>query len=147
MDMEIVNDNQKLSDMTETTVFAPRNEPALDPVLFAIRRLEEVVERETRLLLDGHTVDLADINANKSRGLRDFNKAMGKAAKTLDTSALKSLQPFLDNLRQKLDRNCEALKLHLRAVTELTGLIRDALETQEADGTYTMHQLRDGHGA
>jgi hypothetical protein len=79
--------------------------------------------------------------------LRDFNKAMGKAAKTVDTSALRSLQPFLDNLRQKLDRNCDALKLHLRAVTELTGLIRDALETQEADGTYTVRQLRDGQGA
>lgn len=142
--METVNDNQKRTDMAP---FTPRNDPALDPVLFAIRRLEEVVERETRLLLDGETVDLADVNANKSRGLRDFNKAMGRAVKAVDASALKSLQPFLDNLRQKLDRNCDALKLHLRAVTELTGLIRDALETQEADGTYTVQQFREGHGA
>lgn len=145
--MNTVNDNQNRSDMELSVSFAPRNEPALEPVLFAIRRLEEVVERETRLLLDGQTVDLADINANKSRGLRDFNKAMGKAAKTVDTPTLKSLQPLLDNLRQKLDRNCDALKLHLRAVTELTGLIRDALETQEADGTYTVRQFRDGQGA
>jgi hypothetical protein len=60
---------------------------------------------------------------------------------------LKSLQPFLDNLRKKVDRNCDALKLHLRAVTELTTIIRDALETQDADGTYTARQLRDGQGA
>ena len=142
--METVNDNQKRTHMAP---FTSRSEPALDPVLFAIRRLEEVVERETRLLLEGQTVDLADINANKSRGLRDFNKAMGKAVKVVDAQALKSLQPFLDNLRQKLDRNCDALKLHLRAVTELTGLIRDALETQEADGTYTVQQFREGQGA
>ncbi|QND50664.1 flagellar protein FlgN (plasmid) [Phyllobacterium sp. 628] len=115
--------------------------------MFAIKRLEEVVERETRLLLDGETIDLADINSHKSRGLRDFNKAMNKAAKTAGTPALKSLQPVLDSLRQKLDRNCEAIKLHLRAVTELTGIIRDALETQEADGTYTALQMRNGQGA
>ena len=142
--METLNDNQKRTHMAP---FTSRNDPALDPVLYAIRRLEEVVDRETRLLLDGQTVDLADINANKSRGLRDFNRAMGKAVRVVDAAALRSLQPFLDDLRQKLDRNCDALKLHLRAVTELTGLIRDALETQEADGTYTVRQLREGQGA
>lgn len=134
--MEIVNDNWK-----------PDNFPALEPVLTAIRRLEDVIETETTLLLDGGAVDLVSINANKSRGLRDFNKALGKAVTLVDKSALKTLQPLLDNLRQKLDRNCEALKLHLRAVTELTGIIRDALETQEADGTYTARQVRDGLGA
>ncbi|MBB3146296.1 hypothetical protein FHS21_002711 [Phyllobacterium trifolii] len=138
MEIEIMTNDQNRSNVPE---------PALEPVLFAIRRLEDVVERETRLLLEGQLVDLANINANKSRGLRDFNKAMGKAVKTVDTRALKTLQPVLDSLRQKLDRNCDAIKLHLRAVTELAGIIRDALETQEADGTYTASQVRNGLGA
>ena len=145
--MDSMNDNLNDGTMIEHIPTAPRHEPALEPVLVAIRRLEEVVERETRLLLDGQTVDLVDINAHKSRGLRDFNKAMSKAAKTVDALALKSLQPVLDNLRKKLDRNCDAIKLHLRAVTELAGIIRNALETQEADGTYTVDQLRNGQGA
>ena len=135
--MEIVNDNWKRGS----------SDPALEPVLFAIRRLEDVIEHETDLLMEGGAVDLADINASKSRGLRDFNKALGKAVKTVDKPALKTLQPLLDNLRLKLERNCEALKLHLRAVSELTGIIRDALETHEADGTYTERQMRDGLGA
>ncbi|MGH7004575.1 MAG: flagellar protein FlgN [Alphaproteobacteria bacterium] len=136
--MEVVNDKWK-------NVSLP--DPALESVLFAIRRLEDVIEHETELLLEGRAVDLADINASKSRGLRDFNKALGKAVKTVDAPVLRTLQPFLDNLRLKLERNCEALKLHLRAVSELTGIIRDALETHEADGTYTVHQMRGGLGA
>lgn len=135
--METVNENKQQIGLN----------PSLDPVLVAIRRLEDVIEYETDLLMEGGAVDLADINASKSRGLRDFNKALGKAVKSVDNPALKTLQPVLDNLRLKLERNCEALKLHLRAVSELTGIIRDALETHEADGTYTARQMRDGMGA
>jgi hypothetical protein len=138
MEIEIMHNDQVHSRIIE---------PALEPVFFAIRRLEDVVEQETRMLLEGQAVDLADISAHKSRGLRDFNKALVKALKTVDNGALKALQPVLDNLRQKLDRNCDAIKLHLRAVTELAAIIRDALETQEADGTYTASQVRNGLGA
>jgi hypothetical protein len=137
MKMETVNENKQKIGL----------DPSLDPVLIAIRRLEDVIEYETGLLMEGGAVDLADINASKSRGLRDFNKALGKAVKSVDNPVLKTLQPVLDNLRLKLERNCEALKLHLRAVSELTGIIRDALETHEADGTYTARQMRDGMGA
>ncbi len=135
--METVNDNKQQIGL----------DPALAPVLFAIRRLEGVIEHETGVLMEGGAVDLANINASKSRGLRDFNKALGKAVKSVDNAVLKTLQPVLDNLRLKLEQNCEALKLHLRAVSELTGIIRDALETHEADGTYTARQMRDGMGA
>ncbi|MCX8280913.1 flagellar protein FlgN [Phyllobacterium sp. 0TCS1.6C] len=124
-----------------------RLDQALAPVYSAIQRLESVIDHETDLLLDGSTVDLKEISASKSRGLRDFNKALGKATKIVDQGALKTLQPLLESLRRKLDRNCDALKLHLRAVSELTGIIRDALETHEADGTYTVEQLRSGSGA
>lgn len=123
-------------------------DPALDPVLRVIKRLEEVVDQETSQLLAGASVDMGEINNRKSRGLHDFNKAVSKAAQSVDAFALKSLQPFLDGLKQKLDSNCEALKLHLSAMTELAELIRGALETHETDGTYTAHQLRaSGQGA
>ncbi|KFH19053.1 hypothetical protein IB60_15540 [Brucella abortus LMN1] len=68
-----------------------------------------------------------------------------KAADTAVPATMKGLQPFLDRLKQKLERNCEALQLHLRAVGELADLIRGALETQEADGTYNMQSARLGH--
>ena len=128
-------------------IICPRNEPALEPVLFAIRRLEEVVERETRLLLDGSDSRPCKYQRQQEPRAARFQQGDGQGGEDRRYTALKSLQPFLDNLRQKLDRNCDAIKLHLRAVTELTGLIRDALETQEADGTYTVRSVRDGQGA
>ena len=118
---------------------------ALKPVMRAIQRLEDVIDTETRLLLEGGNPDLAEINSQKSRGLYDFNKAISKAAGAAEPAAMKRLQPLLDNLKQKLEKNCEALQLHLRAVGELADLIRGALETQEADGTYSMQSARLGH--
>ncbi|KXF76002.1 hypothetical protein ATN84_13820 [Paramesorhizobium deserti] len=117
----------------------------LKPVVLAIHRLENVVETETELLLGGANPDLSEINARKSRGLYDFTRAMNKASTLADAPTLKTLQPLLDQLKQKLERNCEALQLHLRAVGELSEIIRSAIETQEADGTYSMQHARAGH--
>ncbi len=123
----------------------PAENPTLKPVVRAIQRLEAVIDTETRLLLEGGNPDLAEINSRKSRGLYDFNKAIKKAASAAEPATMKRLQPLLDSLKQKLEKNCEALQLHLRAVGELADLIRGALETQEADGTYSMQSVRLGH--
>lgn len=123
----------------------PAENPTLKPVVRAIQRLEDVIDTETRLLLEGGNPDLAEINSRKSRGLYDFNKAIKKAASAAELATMKRLQPLLDSLKQKLEKNCEALQLHLRAVGELADLIRGALETQEADGTYSMQSVRLGH--
>lgn len=123
----------------------PGENPTLKPVVRAIQRLEDVIDTETRLLLEGGNPDLAEINSRKSRGLYDFNKAIKKATSAAEPATMKLLQPLLDSLKQKLEKNCEALQLHLRAVGELADLIRGALETQEADGTYSMQSVRLGH--
>ncbi len=123
----------------------PAENPTLKPVVRAIQRLEDVIDTETRLLLEGGKQDLAEINTRKSSGLYDYNKSIKKAASDAEPATMKRLQPLLDSLKQKLERNCEALQLHLRAVGELADLIRGALETQEADGTYSMQSVRLGH--
>lgn len=127
------------------SVHDAEQEAALKPVVRAIRHLEDVIDSETRLLLEGGNPDLAEINARKSRGLYDFNKAMTKASDVAGPTMMKGLQPLLDSLKQKLEKNCEALQLHLRAVGELADLIRGALETQDADGTYSRQSARLGH--
>lgn len=127
------------------SVHDAEQEAALKPVVRAIRHLEDVIDSETRLLLEGGNPDLAEINARKSRGLYDFNKAMTKASDIAGPTMMKGLQPLLDSLKQKLEKNCEALQLHLRAVGELADLIRGALETQDADGTYSRQSARLGH--
>lgn len=136
------SENFPVTDHTSTT-----NRPSdvfLRPVVNAIERLEDVVDTETRLLLEGSNPDLVDINARKSRGLYDFNNALRKAAGLADAATMRTLQPLLDGLKIKLEKNCEALQMHLRAVGELTEIIRSALETQEADGTYSMQNARLG---
>ncbi|WP_342633275.1 flagellar protein FlgN [Phyllobacterium leguminum] len=127
-----------------TVTATEETDAVLRPVVIAIERLETVVETETRMLLEGEHPDLVEINARKSRGLYDFTRAMNKASARAEASAMKALQPLLDRLRQKLERNCEALQLHLRAVGELSDIIRTAIETQEADGTYTLQNARAG---
>ncbi len=88
----------------------PAENPALKPVVRAIQRLEDVIDTETRLLLEGGNPDLAEINARKSRGLYDFNKAIKKAAGAAEPATMKPLQPLLDSLKHKLEKNCEALQ-------------------------------------
>ena len=134
-----------VADQTANPVLNLEQEAALKPVVRAIQRLEDVIDTETRLLLDGGNPDLVEINSRKSRGLYDFNKAMTKASSLTEPANMKGLQPLLDSLKQKLEKNCEALQLHLRAVGELADLIRGALETQDADGTYSMKSARLGH--
>ncbi|MDR6433109.1 hypothetical protein J2782_002855 [Brucella pseudogrignonensis] len=140
---EISQPEQEITVMP--SVHDAEQEAALKPVVRAIRHLEDVIDSETRLLLEGGNPDLAEINARKSRGLYDFNKAMTKASDVAGPTMMKGLQPLLDSLKQKLEKNCEALQLHLRAVGELADLIRGALETQDADGTYSRQSARLGH--
>ncbi len=79
-------------------------QPVLTPVVRAIQRLEDVIDTETRLLLEGGHPDLAEINSRKSRGLYDFNKAIKKAASLAEPATMKGLQPLLDSLKQKLEK-------------------------------------------
>jgi hypothetical protein len=50
-------------------------------------------------------------------------------------------------LREKLANNEKALRAHLSAVTEVAGLIRDAIQKAEADGTYSVNEFGAGRAA
>ena len=119
---------------------APR--PPADPVLESMIRtivgLEAVVEEETQALTLRQTVDLDAFSNRKSQGLMELNRSM----QHLDPQRhQKQLAPRLDSLRTKLAANQAALRLHLDAVREISGIIANAIREQESDGTYS-HTIR-----
>lgn len=121
---------------------APAQRPPADPVLESLIRtivgLEAVVEEETQALQLRQPVDLDVFSNRKSQGLMELNRSIqhidGPRHRT-------QLAPRLDSLRSKLAANQAALKLHLEAVREISGIIANAIREQDSDGTYS-HTIR-----
>lgn len=97
-----------------------------------IARLEETVDVETRAIRTDVTFDLQASNERKSRYLYELNKAV----RDIRPDVLQANRDGIVRLRRKLAENQAAIAAHLKAVTEVAGLIRDAIEESEADGTY-----------
>lgn len=99
----------------------------------AIRRLEQVLDEETAALRTRTAIDLREFNNRKSQGLLDFNKAL----RVLDDTADRRLGARLAGLREKLDVNRAALKMHLDAVREISTIVADTIRNADSDGTYS----------
>ncbi len=97
-----------------------------------IQRIEEAVELETVSLRTDVNFDIRASNARKSRYLYELNKAM----KTVGADLLQANREGIVRLRRKLSENEAAISAHLNAVTEVAGLLQQAIESSEADGTY-----------
>jgi hypothetical protein len=97
-----------------------------------IARIEEAVEVETRAIRTDIKFDLKASNARKSRYLYELNKAV----RDIRPEVLQANRDGIIRLRGKLAENEAAIAAHLKAVTEVAGLIQDAIEQSEADGTY-----------
>ncbi|MFN3546966.1 MAG: hypothetical protein ACK4U0_05695 [Mesorhizobium sp.] len=97
-----------------------------------IARIEEAVEIETRAIRTDIGFDLKASNDRKSRYLYELNKAV----RDIRPEVLQANRDGIVRLRGKLAENEAAIAAHLKAVTEVAGLIQDAIEQSEADGTY-----------
>ncbi len=110
----------------------------------AVNSLEEVVDYETEALEKNQNPNFNDINARKTRGLRDLNQSMEEVAKYMNDMVKTELEILLRGLATKLERNSELLKVHLEAVSELSQMIQDAARQQETDGTYDPYSVNNG---
>ncbi|WP_187968135.1 hypothetical protein [Aquibium microcysteis] len=97
-----------------------------------IARIEEAVDVETRAIRTDVTFDLQASNERKSRYLYELNKAV----RDIRPDVLQANRDGIIRLRGKLAENQAAIAAHLKAVTEVAGLIQDAIQQSEADGTY-----------
>ncbi|MGU3496922.1 hypothetical protein ACLBXM_23000 [Xanthobacteraceae bacterium A53D] len=107
--------------------------PELASLMSSLDRLEAVVDQETAALEARQSLDLEDINRRKSRSLLELSRAV----RNLPEKVEPDLQERLDNLRKKLQRNCEVLSMHLDAAREISSILNGALRAADSDGTYT----------
>jgi hypothetical protein len=97
-------------------------------------RIEEAIDLETTSIRSDPKFDLNASNARKSRHLYELNKAM----KGISRGDLRPEdRAGILRLRDKLSTNEATIRAHLSAVTEVAALVQDAIERQEADGTYS----------
>jgi hypothetical protein len=112
----------------------PPADPVLTGLLNTIVGLEAVVEEETEALRSRGSVDLDGFSNRKSQGLMELNRSMQHIE---SLKHQKVLTVRLNSLRDKLAVNQAALKLHLEAVREISGIIAHAIREQDSDGTYS----------
>jgi len=99
-----------------------------------IGRIEEAVDEETAGIRTGTGFDLKASNARKSRYLYELTRAI-KGGNEIEF--LEQHREGSTRLRQKLARNEAAILAHLNAVNEVAGLLKNAIQRAEADGTYS----------
>lgn len=115
-----------------------QSEAALMNLCTIISRIEETIEIETALISTDIHFDIRTSNIRKSRYFYEFSKAIAG----LDEFALpQEQQDAIIRFREKLAANETAILAHLNAVSEITTLIQDAIQTAETDGTYTASEF------
>lgn len=102
--------------------------------LSVIKRLQTCLDEETAVLARSQPADLEIFNHRKGQGLMELNRALGAVGKL---SANSDVAIELSQLRLKIDENMRVLRLHISAVNEITGLLTDAIQREESDGTYS----------
>lgn len=109
--------------------------PQAEALLALLGRIEETVEAEASGIRNGFRFDIKASNARKSRQLYDLGRAFeGLDPQTLDVEQ----RAALARLREKLASNEATIKAHLSAVGEVAGLLQQAIEEVQADGTYSI---------
>lgn len=98
-----------------------------------IHRIEEAIDEETASIRSDVGFDIVASNARKGRHLYDLTRAIRAYAGAVPAQ----FEEPLTRLRAKLARNEAAIRAHMEAVSEVAGLIREAIERSEADGTYS----------
>ena len=114
--------------------------PGVDPaaaraqVIAVISRIESYLDEETVALEKSADFDFKGSNDRKSQGLVDLNQAMRRLRKA-DVNA--ELAGRLSTFHTKLHKNLKTIRLHMNAVQEIAGILSDAIQRSESDGTYT----------
>ena len=113
------------------TTTAPERVGAL---LYAIERVEEIIDQETLALREGQSIDLAEFNRRKSQGLLELMRGVRNLKVP---EAQQAVEQRLRPLRDKLGENSVLLGQHLEAVREISDVLARAIRDGESDGTYS----------
>ena len=103
-----------------------------------IGRIEETVEAETNAIRTDAGFDIKASNMRKSRYLFELNRAISTVGSTLLPDEHRD---GIIRLREKLAANEAAILAHLNAVSEVASIMQQAIESAEADGTYSASEF------
>lgn len=124
------------------TTPAPKNERKMptgaqgSPInlVSIISRIEAAIDSETAAIRSDANYDFKESNNRKSRYLYEFSRATrGLTSDDLKPEHREGLQ----RLKGKLEVNERTILAHLNAVAEVAGMIRNAIEASDGDGTYS----------
>lgn len=99
-----------------------------------ITKLQICLDEETAILNASGIPDLDSFNHRKGQGLMELNRALSGFASAQRNSEVES---ELSKLKVKIDENMRLLRLHISAVNEITGLLTEAIQREDSDGTYS----------
>lgn len=102
--------------------------------LAIIQKLQICLDEETATLTASGVPDLDSFNQRKGQGLMELNRALAGFGPTQRNS---DVEAELAKLKSKIDENMKRLRLHISAVNEITGMLTDAIQKEESDGTYS----------
>ena len=102
--------------------------------LAIIRKLQICLDEETAILTASGVPDLDSFNQRKGQGLMELNRALSGFGTVQRNS---EVETELAKLKGKIDENMRHLRLHISAVNEITGMLTDAIQREESDGTYS----------
>jgi len=105
-------------------------------VFSVIARIEGYLDDETEALSKSFHFDFKSSNDRKSQGLLDLNQALRRLQQS---DVNDDLRLRLAAFREKLAVNLRLIRLHLNAVKEIAGMLSDAIQNAESDGTYSRH--------
>lgn len=105
--------------------------PAIRPALV---KLVDIVEEENGALRQHKVISHGAFTARKNHALRELMSAQRCDA---SPSAVEACTPLLRRLASALKINAGLLKLHIKAVGEISDIIIGSLRDAESDGTYS----------
>lgn len=102
--------------------------------LAIIKKLQICLDEETAILTSSGVPDLDSFNQRKGQGLMELNRALAGFSAGQRHG---EVEAELKKLKGKIDENMRHLRLHISAVNEITGMLTDAIQKEESDGTYS----------
>jgi len=104
-------------------------------------RLELIIDNENERIGTDVKFDIKASNAHKSRCLYELTMLCRDTGPEEFPTGFSSQMKFL---KQKLLLNARKLEAHLNAVRTVTDILRNAVQENDGDGTYTQEQFRHG---
>lgn len=102
-------------------------------------RLELIIDNENERIGKDAKFDIKTSNAHKSRCLYELTMLCRETSPEEFPTGFSSQMKFL---KQKLLLNARKLEAHLNAVRTVTDILRNAVQENDGDGTYTQEQFR-----